>query len=40
MLLQQIHIEIAMVLEPSLVALDGERPDKAQAALGVGRVEM
>ena len=36
MLLQQIHIEIAVVLEPGLVALDSQRPDEPQTALGIG----
>jgi hypothetical protein len=35
-LLQEIHVEIAMVFEPGLVALDGECPDEPQTALGIG----
>ena len=35
-LLQHIYVEITMILETGLVALDGERPNETQAALGTG----
>src|SRR5260370_39159796 len=36
-LAQIVHVEIAMLLGPVLVGLDGKRPHQPQAALGVGK---
>lgn len=36
MLAQVVHVDVAVGLHPVLVGLDGERPDEAQAAFGVG----
>jgi hypothetical protein len=33
---QIIHIEVAMLLEPVLMRLDGERPHQPQTALAIG----
>src|SRR6516162_4285100 len=35
-LVQIVHVEIAMLLEPVLVGLDRQRPHQPQAALGIG----
>jgi hypothetical protein len=35
-LAQVVHVDVAIGLHPVFVGLDGERPDQAQAALGVG----
>ena len=36
MLAQIVHVEVAMLLEPVLVGLDGERPHEPQATLAIG----
>src|SRR6516162_67101 len=36
-LVQIVHVEIAMLLEPVLVGLDRQRPHQPQAALGIGK---
>jgi hypothetical protein len=35
-LVQIIHVEVAMLFEPVLVGFDGERPHQPQATLGIG----
>ena len=36
MLAQIIHVDVAVSLHPVFVGFDGERPDQAQAAFGIG----
>jgi hypothetical protein len=35
-LAQIVHVEVAMLLEPVLVGLDGERPHEPQATFAIG----